>query len=76
MSLDCWGFCLDWDTGSRISRLGFWEDEQGKRGRAVPTPRRAGAKKGRAGRTRQGVAGQPGATLAVTVSLPCKLPTG
>ena len=47
---------------------------------AVPTPRggggRHGAKKNCAGRACQGVAGQPGARLDVTVSLPCKLPTG
>ena len=46
-----------------------------------PSPPRAGrgrerAKEGSAGRTSQGVAGQPGACLAGTVSLPCKPPTG
>ena len=34
-----------------------------------------GVKPQRSGRDRQGVAGQPGTSLAMTVSLPCKLPT-
>ena len=112
MSLDCWGFCLDWGGsghGFRVPEIGgnresrkkggreemrgglIWFDCLGKadfgsrfleagweRGWRLPARRgkRTGAKGTEAGLDRQGVAGQPGASMTVTVSLPCKPPTG
>ena len=63
-----WFDCLD--------KAGF-VDRAGT-GRATPCAARGanGAKGMGVGQARQGVAGQPGASLAVTVSLPCKPPTG
>ena len=75
------GFCLDWGAESDTD-FGFRRSDcrKGAVGTGRPHPARGGgrdgAKKARAGRTRQGVAGQPGTSLAVTASLPCKLPTG